>query len=628
MITHQTALLCLLLISAALFAQPAAGKATPACDWSFPDVVACFNAIGDGVTNDTAALRAAIVYGETHDVRVHVPRLAFSIVPADSFQDEGRTNYKGAFPITSNMHIKAEPGAVFRIRKGVSTSAAPVPMAMFYTNGVHSNISIENLTMDMNGPNNRISPAGRPASVSTISCDGTSCSVSAPNAWSNASDRKNSMTVHFWAHLWGFTGAFAKPLNGRAFLIASVTPAGFSFTANLQGAAREKGAFAEALARLNQPQIFVTGSVNGPGRLPAAALSNVLLQNDTFVDGPGVSSIVMAESNSPGAVLGTGWRVLNNTFTNNGIDSDDHSTIFGWANNVVVDGNKFTSSTPVGVSLFTGAPTISGPHVAYEVHGSNTTFNNNTVHNYYQGLWLADNLNSPVVHTVIQHNRFDSVFVGAAVYDQSAAEKGIAGVLIEDNDFNFDDGGHPANPEVDRKAAVIIGSIYGISGVVVRNNRARKTGTGFASSFALLIAPTVEGQITKGITISNNSGTGLANGVTIAAHNGRLEDIAAVDNDWSNLTPAGTVTRAIGYFVRNLGPSGSTISGLTLGGGSVTNSRPSSRETCGILIQGGSPNVTITDLTLNPTKFSGIGGANYEEVGKPDIQRRHGAVLR
>jgi hypothetical protein len=586
-------------------------------------VVACFNAKGDAVTNDTAALRAAIVYGEDHNVPIHVPALIFSIVPADSFQHEGATHYKGAFPIASNMHIKAEPGAAFRIANGVSTSDAPVPMAMFYTNAVYSDISIENLILDMNGQNNRISPAGRPESVSAVSCDGSSCTVKATNTWNFVSDHSIVMAVHFW----GFTSSFAKSLNGRGYRIASVTPSGFTFMADLKGAGEENGAFAEALVRLNQPQIFVTGSAKGPRQLPTAALSNVLLQNDTFANGPGVSSIVMAQSNTPGAVLGSGWKVLNNAFVNNGFDSDDHSTIFGWANNVHVEGNTFINSTPAGLSLFTGAPSISGPHVAYEVHGSDTTFNNNTVRNYYQGLWLSDNLTSQVVRTVVQHNQFNPVFVGAAVYDQSATEKGIAGILVEDNDFYFDDAGIPSNPKVDHKTGIIIGSAYGISNVVVRGNRAHKTGTSMASSFALVIAPTTAGQTTTGVTISNNTGTGLANGVTIAAHNGRLENIVAINNDWRDLTAAGIATSAIGDFIRNLGGSSGTISGLTLGGGSVVDSRPSPRTNYGIYIQGGSPNLSITDLTLNPTRFTGIAGANYHEAGNPDIQRRHGVTL-
>jgi len=588
---------------------------------TFPDVVACFHAKGDGVTNDTAALRAAILYGEAHNVPVHVPALTFSIIPADSFQNEGRQMYKGAFPIASNMHIKAESGATFRIANGVSSSAAPLPMAMFYTNGVHSKVSIENLTLDMNGQNNRISPAGPPVSISAISCDGSSCTVTARNMWSIPSDRSVFLTAHFW----GFRGSLAESLNGHGYRISSVTPTGFAFAANLKGANDEGGAFAEALARLNQAQIAVTGSINGPQQLPAAALSDVLLKNDTFANGTGVTCILMALTNAPGAVLGSGWRILDNTFSNNGIDSDDHSTVFGWANNVVVERNTFTSSTPVGVSYFTGAPSVSGPHVAYEVHGSNTTFNLNNVHNYYQGLWLADNLTSQVVHTAVQHNKFDSVFMGASVWYQSAAEKGIDDVLIDDNDFYFDDSTELSNPKADHKAAIVLGSFYGISDVVIRNNRARKTGSTIASSFAIVIGPTIADQITRAITISNNNGTGLSNGVTIAAHNGRLADIAAVDNDWNDLTPAGIHSRASGYFVRSLGASGGSISGLTLGGGSVTDSR--SHTNYGIYIQGGSPNLSITDLTLNPTRFSGIATANYQEAGNPNIQRRHGATL-
>jgi hypothetical protein len=627
LIVRRILSLHLLLVSCALLAQSSTGKTNQTCNWSFPDVVACFNARGNGVTNDTAALRAAFVYGEAHNVPVHVRALTFSIVPADNFQNEGRTHYKGAFPIASNLHIEAEPGATFRIANGVSTSAAPVPMAMFYANGVYSNITIRNLTMDMNGANNRISYSGVPVTVTALSCTGATCRAMANNSWVYEADSTIYQAVRFW----GMTSRLGQNLSAKFYRITSVSPTSFTFASTLTGTGAETAGQAEEATRLNQPQIFVTGSVNGPGQLPDAALSSVLLENDTFANTPGQSCIVMGQSTRAMAGLGTGWKLINNTFSNNGYDTDDHSSVYGRANSVYVSGNKFLNSNQLapGLNGYTGAPSYAGPNTAYEIHGSGQTFVGNTVSLYYRGLWISDNGTSVSQGIVIQGNIFDREFIGADTYHEIHGALGIQDVLFENNYIYFDDTVLPADPAVIQKIAINIQPAYGVSNFKILGNHASKAGgTAIATWFADLAAPRLAGETTTGITISNNTGTGLANGVTIVAHNGRLENVAAIDNDWRDLTAAGTVARSSGYFVRSLGASGGTISGLTLGGGSVVDSRSSPRTTYGVYILGSSPNLTITDLTLKPTRFSGIVGANYQEAGSPNIQGRHGVALR
>jgi hypothetical protein len=617
------------LVHGSISGEPQAHLAANAkCDWSYPDVVECFGAKGDRISDDTATLRAAIVYGEEHNVPIHVPARSYSIVPADIFTNEGGTKYRGAFPLASNLSLQADEGAVFRIADGVSSSTHPVAMAMFYTNGVHRNITIRNLTLDMNGQNNRISPAINLVRITAISCDGVStCTVTASNSWTPNTDP----TIYSAVYVWALSSSFGKQLNGRVFGISSVSRTGFTWTyppgtRAPSGSGSESAAYGEALVRLNQPQIYVTGSVKGPNHLPAAALSNVLLENDVFVNSPGNTCIAMAQSNAPDAVLGSGWTLRNNTFSDNGLDSDDHSSVYGWANDVLAEKNRFISSTPIGISPISGRATHAGAKVTFEIHGSNTRYINNYINNYYQGVWVADNFSTQVTDTLIQGNRFDHVFIAVNFFDQTPTERGISGVIIEKNEIRFDDTKIVANPLVTLKAAVSIVPMYGISNVTVRDNQAYKTGNSIASAFALVGAPAIPGETTRGITITRNTATGMSIGAEISSHRGNLENVVDTYNDWIDVGRAGIISSGIGEYIRNLGPEDGVITGLTLGGGSVVKSTSSVGADYGVYIEGGSKNLVIDGLTLAPIKFIGVEKGNYVEAGYPKIMNRRGSI--
>jgi hypothetical protein len=569
-----------------------AGDVTTAnvCSWKFPDVVACFGATPTTTPSDansvanTAALRAAIVYGETNNVPIHVPPGYYSITPASSFVTEGGTTEYGAFPIASNMNIQADVGAIFRIASGVSTQAAPLPMAMFYTNGVGTNVTIKNLTMDMNGQNNRISYSGAPITITAINCNGTTCTVTAANSWVSYT------TVTQAVYLWGMTSTFGSTLNGRVYSATSISSTGFTFAAaglNTSGTVTETGS-AEMFRRLNQPQIYVTGSVNGPGQLPAAALSNVLLENDTFLNSPGVNCIVMMQSNNTsGAVLGSGWTLKNLTFTNNGVDADDHSSVFGWSNNVEVVGSTFNSiatnsnganvagqAQVLGINPFTGLPSHAGPLVAYEIHGSNTHFHHNLIQNYFQMAWLSDNLTATVGGIQVDHNVANPVYIGVNTYAQSAAEKSINGTEIDNNTILFDATAWTANPLVVMKQGFIIGSSYGVQNINLHDNHVvQAPGALLSSNMISLTAPFMPGQSTTKVTIKNNTAFGVSNGTQISSEAADFSftsiPVIAAQTNGTTLTltvPSGysaPVSNTLGVLSGVVGPS-STILGVQL----------------------------------------------------------------
>ncbi|MCS4301131.1 hypothetical protein [Chryseobacterium sp. BIGb0232] len=136
----------------------------------------------------------------------------------------------------------------------------------------------------------------------------------------------------------------------------------------------------------------------------ACGADNVLIENCSFINTAGVTCISMCQSNKVGVKLGRNWIIRNNLFKNNGLDSTDHSSIFGWATDVNCYNNTFYNDV---------MPEPVGGRVAYEVHGSNQNFFNNTIENYYQGLWVGINNSEDKIQNIYIH---DNVFSLGCVF--------------------------------------------------------------------------------------------------------------------------------------------------------------------------------------------------------------------
>lgn len=169
-----------------------------------------------------------------------------------------------------------------------------------------------------------------------------------------------------------------------------------------------------------------SGTKNGV----ACGADNVLIENCSFINTAGVTCISMCQSNKIGVVLGSNWIIRNNLFKNNGLDSTDHSSIFGWATNVNCYNNTFYNDVML-------APV--GGRVAYEVHGSNQNFFDNTIENYYQGLWVGINNSENTIENIYIHNntfKLSCVFVdfyNGNLEDDSSFPVDIENVFIKSN---------------------------------------------------------------------------------------------------------------------------------------------------------------------------------------------------
>ena len=334
--------------------------------------------------------------------------------------------------------------------------------------------------------------------------------------------------------------------------------------------------------RFPQAHIFVSG---GAGKR-AARIDRCRITRCRMARSPGVSCIVSGQSNAADAVLGRGWLIAGNHFVDNGLDTDDHSSIFGLSDDMTIQGNVFETATP-----YDGT----GGNTAHEVHGARHVFDRNVIRNYLRGIWVSSSYSSDTTDTKVTNNRFETLFYGVDFFRDSAKLRKITNTVITNNQFFLDDRPFPG---LDLKAAVQIASPYTQSGVTMRANTVTKTGDKIASAF-LVVA---EGQNGPGthdlIEASDNDGAGLTFGIFArSSRTSGLGRLTFLDNRWKNLTPAGIFGIAAGCAVERTLVS-QPVQSLTVGGGT---SSGAGKDVSALFI-----NTTIRSLSLRPVTVTGM----------------------
>jgi len=181
--------------------------------------------------------------------------------------------------------------------------------------------------------------------------------------------------------------------------------------------------------KFTQAAIIFSGTPGGV----AAGANDVHIERCKFLNTAGVSCIVMAQSNAVGVALGKRWAIKDCLFYNNGLDTDDHSSVFAWAQDVVVSGNTFENPAPFNAATHTGGL------CAFEIHGSNTRFFGNRIKNYYQGLWISINLTEEAVRNTAIYGNTATVsnvftdFYSANLSSGPSSESQIQHVAITSN---------------------------------------------------------------------------------------------------------------------------------------------------------------------------------------------------
>lgn len=308
--------------------------------------------------------------------------------------------------------------------------------------------------------------------------------------------------------------------------------------------------------RFPQAQIFVSSRGAGsPARIDRAHISDT-----EFCDANGVSCIVMAQNEDRSAALGRDWTLERCTFRENGLDTDDHSSIFAYADHVNVRRCHFANVEPYG-------PT--GVNTAYEVHGSQQRITECRFDNSLRGIWVANNYATVTRGTVIEDNDFATLFYGVDFFHDRAGALPVRETIIAGNHFRFDDRRIASAPRLDMKAAVQVASEFAQQGIQIIGNHVAKAGHAVTSAF-LVVTGGAQGPLRHdNITASENTGSGLTFGTfvrtTATAGLGRL---TLVRNKWTDLAPSKLMQVAAGDAAERSGVS-QPIASLTLGGGTA-----------------------------------------------------------
>lgn len=349
--------------------------------------------------------------------------------------------------------------------------------------------------------------------------------------------------------------------------------------------------------RYNQSPILVSGT---PGGI-AARVDNMIIEYNTFRNNPGVCNIVAAQSNTAGVVLGKDWKINFNKFFDNGLDTDDHTSVFAWANDVHFIGNELDNNLKFHEVASTGGNT------AYEIHGLRHRLIGNKVRNYFRGVWVSSNLTDVYASdSIIANNIFQTHFYGVDFFRSTATLGQPKNTLIADNTVEFDNWTFSGAPT--QKSAFNIASEYAQTDILITGNQAVSLDTTLGATFVTITPQSVVGQTHSNITVRGNKARGFVTGANIRtnATNG-LGYVAIVDNDWIEPLTTASFATAIGEFIDPVSP----IQTLVLTNNRMIDERGVPKANYGTYIQAG----TITDLYYSDCVAKGVTVASYYEAG-------------
>jgi hypothetical protein len=295
----------------------------------------------------------------------------------------------------------------------------------------------------------------------------------------------------------------------------------------------------------NCAAFICSGSVATVGvdaRVIDMKFTNNLVQNN-----PGNNCLGLGQSNSVGSVLGFNVEISGNIFYNNGLDTNDHSTIYAWAENVDIHDNTFYHPT-----MSSGQ---NGPRVACELHGARNNFHDNDVYNYFGGVYIAGNLTNLSYHQSITNNNFVVCNFGVTAFIESATEPGCAYVSVSGNRVWITNDNASA-----AKVGIGINPSNGnVDNVSVTGNIIYSSDTNICKGITVYALATAT---IANILVSGNNIQGVTLGVQVgfAATSVTSDNVSVIDNLIRATTTVGQPTYAFGVYLP--GPVGSvTIQG-------------------------------------------------------------------
>ncbi|MHC8403585.1 phage tail fiber domain-containing protein [Pseudomonas sp. TMB3-21] len=268
----------------------------------------------------------------------------------------------------------------------------------------------------------------------------------------------------------------------------------------------------------NCAALMVSGSFGTVGQ--DARLINATFTNNRVKNSPGVTAISLGQSNAAGYTLGNNIEIAYNIFQDNGLDCNDHSSIYMWANNVKVHHNLFTNSV-----MSSG---VQGPLAAAELHGSQNWFHHNTVNNYLWGVYVAGNFSGISRGQFVHDNEFFVAQKAVIFFNETIAEPGMADINIHDNHVWLTDdfrhlGGEP------KRAFDLTPSQGNVDGVKVHGNTLLCTD--LYGAIAIHIGVLAIGRSIKNVSVTNNETKGFATPIQFGTTGGGSVEGLSIDSN-------------------------------------------------------------------------------------------------
>ncbi len=338
---------------------------------------------------------------------------------------------------------------------------------------------------------------------------------------------------------------------------------------------------------------------------PSALGNDVLIEDSVFKNNAGANNIVSgAVPNGVKNRLGRRWTIRNTTHIDGGMDTNDFTAIFGYAEDMLVEANVFLQTTRPSSNTRPGA------RAAFEVHGARTRFIRNSVRSYFGGVIVTSNWTNPVSAVEVAGNTFSDMFAcGVRLWRQSSGghvQSPISDVRIADNVVELNSTLY-ARPR-DFKAGIYGASstmAYSITDVAITGNSIFQAAAPKNISAAVYLqGGTIPGQKHDRFYISRNVASGTYYGVFVQTAAGGTGatwgTVTVIDNQIRHLASAGTHLSPTAYFFR--GANGLQIDHLVFQGNHAdVRLSGAAQKTFGLWLQG-----AITTVTQGKNRFVGV----------------------
>ncbi len=345
------------------------------------------------------------------------------------------------------------------------------------------------------------------------------------------------------------------------------------------------------------------------------AVSNMVVVGCLIKNISGVTAIGLGQSNLVGSTpLSSNITIRETEFYNVGTDTDDHSSLYLWAENVTVDNCSFHNDQYFGY----GSTKVGGL-VAAEIHGNNIKFLNNTIRNYFQGLWMASNLTRGVDTALILGNTMYVQGLGVAWYREGANDTAISGVTISKNYIELDNT-YNGGVVIPVKAAVQIAPKYKTSNILIDGNIIKAQGKNLkAPPVALFVSAYTRGQEISDIRFINNLIIGVTAGVHATTNvAGEIGNLEVSNNTFKDLVDT-VGSAAIGAYVAGTG----TFKHFILKNNLFTDRQAVPTSKFGVYLTG-----RIVKLEADGNVFDGMTIADWTEAGSVSVTSRKGRDAR